>query len=329
MGKNKLTPEQELEVISLYQQQLTAEKIGGMYGVCHGTIISTLKKHNIKPRKPTGRNKEKIITPEQELEIIKLYQQGLTIQKIAPMYDLSVLPVANILHKNNIEVSKSTGRKAKLITPEKEAEIISLYQQGFNLKKITTIYGVSPQRIKEIIEKNNIVIRTSKSYNIKLTPEKEAEIINLYQQGFSLKKIVDICNLSDSSVFKALHKNNVETNKIRGRQPKVVTPEQELEVINLYQQGFNTQEVSNMCKIPKATITKKLKQNNITIRNYNRNSNPNNYSLNTTREQELEIINLYKQGHSVELIASICKIPHPVVRNRLKKHNTIEKLQLS
>lgn len=323
MGKNKLTPAQELEVINLYQQQmLTGEKIAGMYGVSNATIICTLKKHHIEPRRPSGRNKEKIITPEQELEIINLYQQGLTIQKIAPMYNLSPWPLARILHKHNIEVHKSKGRKAKIITPEQELEIINLYKQGFTLQKISTIYEIAIPLLRKKITKNNIVIRPSKTY-IKITPEQELKIANLYKQGYAIEEIANMCNISKSSVFKSMKNNNLDVYKERRyQQEEIITLEQELEITNLYKQGYTIEKIATIYKVPKLVISNNLKKNNITIRSSK------NYSVETTPEQELEIINLYQQGESVEKIADICKLPKPIVRNRLKKHNTKEKLGL-
>lgn len=323
MGKNKLTPEQELEVINLYQQQmLTGEKIAGMYGVSNATIICTLKKHNIEPRRPSGRNKEKIITPEQELEIINLYQQGLTIKTIAPMYNLSPWPLANILHKHNIEVHRSRGRKEKIITPEEELEIIRLYQQGFSLQKIALITGIASSKVRKKITKNNIVIRPAKTY-IKITPEEESKIANLYQQGYTIEKIADMCNMSKSSIFKTIKNNKLDLYKTRmSISKKIITPEQELEIINLHQQGYTIEKIASIYEVSIPTISKNLKKNNVMT------NSSKSYSIETTPEQELEIIKLYQQGESVEKIATICKIPKPIVRNRLKKHNTKEKLGL-
>ena len=77
MPKKILTSTQDLEVIKLYEQGLTIDKIAESFNVGESTIGKVLRKHDIKTRKNTDYNNWKILSEKDEKDIIKLYQKNM------------------------------------------------------------------------------------------------------------------------------------------------------------------------------------------------------------------------------------------------------------
>jgi hypothetical protein len=94
----KLSLEQEHSIIALYQQGYSATKIAPMYGICNQTVCDILERHGIKRRSAA----QHALTPEKEHEIIGLYQQGNSSEKIAPIYGVNGQTVLNILERHGI-----------------------------------------------------------------------------------------------------------------------------------------------------------------------------------------------------------------------------------
>ena len=71
-------------------------------------------------------------------------------------------------------------------------EVIKQYKSGKTLQAIADIYGVSKQRIDQILRSNKIERRPRKS----ITPEKEARIKQLATEGKTDKEITQIVGVS-------------------------------------------------------------------------------------------------------------------------------------
>jgi transposase len=90
---------------------------------------------------------------EQEQSIIALYQQGYSATKLAPIYGICNQTVLNILERQGIQ-RRNAAQHA--LTPEKEYEIVGLYQQGYSSEKIASMYGVNGQTVLNILERHGI-----------------------------------------------------------------------------------------------------------------------------------------------------------------------------
>jgi intein-encoded DNA endonuclease-like protein len=94
----KLSLEEEQSVISFYRQGYSAAKIGPLYGICSQTVCCILERHGIQRRSAS----QHALSPEQEQEIVGLYQQGNSSEKIASHYGLNGQTVLNILERQHI-----------------------------------------------------------------------------------------------------------------------------------------------------------------------------------------------------------------------------------
>lgn len=92
----------------------------------------------------------------------------------------------------------------------------------------------------------------------KIDVEVENEIIKLYCEGKAMRMIGEILNLSITTIFNVLKRNNVQT-RTRGG---IYSLDEKL-IIKQYQDGISSQEIANKYNVCCHTITNILEKNNI------------------------------------------------------------------
>jgi predicted DNA-binding protein YlxM (UPF0122 family) len=94
------------------------------------------------------------------LDIIKMYKNGLSAECIGKKYNVNRSTILNIIKKSKITRSLSDARKIAIInkrTPQcklinKKNKIIKMYKNGISMIKLAKIYKVSRQPIKLILK---------------------------------------------------------------------------------------------------------------------------------------------------------------------------------
>jgi len=105
----KLSYDDELLAIEKYQSGLSLEAVGKLFNVNFVTIRNVLKGHNIERRK-TG-NPIKILDEEPANNIIKLYNGGLSQEKIAAKLHTSQTRISRLLQFNGIDCGMRRGAR--------------------------------------------------------------------------------------------------------------------------------------------------------------------------------------------------------------------------
>jgi transposase len=105
----KLSYDDELLAIEKYQSGLSLEAVGKLFNVNFVTIRNVLKGHNIERRK-TG-NPIKILDEELANNIIKLYNGGLSQEKIAAKLHTSQTRISRLLQFNGIDCGMRRGAR--------------------------------------------------------------------------------------------------------------------------------------------------------------------------------------------------------------------------
>lgn len=114
-----------------------------------------------------------------------------------------VTPKENMRHA--IEFGNMNG-----ILKKDTADVIKLYKNGRSAQQISKIYKVGAKTITGVLKRNNIFIRNkSQAILIKNTYDKQ-KIIDLYQLGAGSPKIAKLFNISESTILKILHTNNIK-----------------------------------------------------------------------------------------------------------------------
>lgn len=94
---------------------------------------------------------------------------------------------------------------------------------------------------------------------MKKTDEKvEQEVISLYQQGLSMKKVGDKYNISPVTVMRILNRNNIES-RTNGGIYKLPTDK----IVSMYKDGLSCQQIADEYKVSFHSISNLLEDNNI------------------------------------------------------------------
>jgi DNA-binding NarL/FixJ family response regulator len=311
MSPRKLTEEQELEVIKLYEQGLTTAKISEFFGVAGSTIKNTLKKNNITSRSLSDYLRK--FSPEQELEIIGLYKNGKSMTVIAKHFKCSLAAIDRIFKAHNIQKT-APGIYGRKLSPAQEQEVIKLYSKGKTIKLIAKRYDVNIVTISKILKRNNIEIRTI--FKRKIFPDQEKEIIQLYQKAWPIEEISAKVQIARSTVIRVLNDNDIYEpvrNKKRPN-PPLIPEKQHTRIILLYQQGLSVTKLAEEYGVVPGTIKRVLDLNNIKIRQ------PEYYNKKLSDKDAVKIIQLYKKGLPVSQVAKKFKVKSGAITRILKKN---------
>jgi len=89
------------------------------------------------------------------------------------------------------------------ITPEIEKTICDLYKNGLKVKEVSNKTNISKGKIKSVLYKNKIKFNIES--NIKITPEIEIEICELYIKGLTITEISKQYDVAPSTIYTHTH----------------------------------------------------------------------------------------------------------------------------
>lgn len=141
------------KIILLYKKNFTLSQIAKKFCVKFGAIKRVLKKNNIELKDKGYYNKK--LTEINELEIIKLYEQGLTKGTLAKEFNISTPTITKVLNRNNVK-SREKYNSIK-VTEDIEKEIINLYKNSNSANKIAKKLNLSKSTICIKLHKHNLL----------------------------------------------------------------------------------------------------------------------------------------------------------------------------
>lgn len=97
----------------------------------------------------------------------------------------------------------------------KTEQVVALYNRLKSLRKVMKITKRGESYVRNILEKNGIVIRDYREKSFSIT-----NLIELYLKGYSYKELCSVFNISESTVNRTLNKHNacgtrIKTNMIK------------------------------------------------------------------------------------------------------------------
>jgi DNA invertase Pin-like site-specific DNA recombinase len=159
----------------------------------------------------------RVFTLEQDKEVARLYQSGLSSIKIAKLYGIDKSSVLNALNRQGIKRRRGTieptshdviaGMKefsTKLLTPSEADQVYKIYDVGgFSLNQISLAYGFGKhgRGLSRALKEQGYELRGGKA----LTEEQEQEAIELYNDGSSAGQIAKRFDVSESAIFRILN----------------------------------------------------------------------------------------------------------------------------
>lgn len=192
------------------------------------------------------------------VEIIKMYENGLSSIAIAKIFKCNNLTIIKRLRDNNIVI-----RNNKLNLDDNK--IIQLYIiDELSTVEISKIFNCCDEAISKRLKKNNIKLRgVKKRYNLNID-----EVMNHYDSGLNTKQIANIYNCSTRTINYLLHKNNIK----RDVHNKLNLPVNEL--YNAYNDGVTIIELSKKYNCSTETIYSYLRKTDIIFKKEKPNNIP-------------------------------------------------------
>lgn len=207
------------KIIWLYAvEKWSSIEIAEKFNISPSTVISTLKRHNIRVR--THKESCKLIENSYvyiELpidEIVELYTvKKWKTEKIAKKYFVHPSTILNRLHSRGIKTPKYKGGKPPKLKDLDPNLVIKLYfEERKSREDIANYLKCSKRLLYEFNKKNNIKLSRTAIVN-------EEGCIDLYvNQLFTVQEVADVYEVSPSTISKILKKHNV---KIRGKRKNI------------------------------------------------------------------------------------------------------------
>src|ERR1700722_12924867 len=146
------------------------------------------------------------ITPKIEEQIIRLRNDGLSIDKIASFIGVGNTTIQRIFNKHSI------SRMTK-INEEVAQQILNYTYQGKYPPEIGRILGLNTSTVNRFLKKQNLP-KIGASYTGGLGKDIEQQIIDLTSQGFGRRKVASMLGVREDAVRSFLGKINVKSDNI-------------------------------------------------------------------------------------------------------------------
>lgn len=135
------------------------------------------------------------------------------------------------------------------LTPEDKQHILRRHQQGASLRGIAREIGRPDITVRRTLESLGVDFGPPKTSNKRSSPEAEARVVRLYDEGSTWGEIMEQAGVTSTTVAKILRRNGRDlTRKPEGTQGK------EEIMAALYEAGHSTRAIGQMLGHSKSTI---------------------------------------------------------------------------
>lgn len=139
-------------VIADYQAGATLMELGAKYGVSYMTIQRRLVDCGVHIRPRT--NKIDRDTPS----IAAAYRAGATIVEIAAQFNYSTAAIRQALRAAEVPMRPRGPNPIRFNqSKERERNMIAMRMQGLTCAEIAKKYGITPQRVSQIVARNQVI----------------------------------------------------------------------------------------------------------------------------------------------------------------------------
>ena len=147
------------------------------------------------------------------------------------------------------------------LTPEDRQFILRRFQEGASLRQIGRESGRPDITVRRVLESSGVSFGAPRTTNRRSSPETEAHVLRLYDQGLSWREINEQAHVTSVTVSRILQRNG------RGFDRKPEGTESKTELItSLYESGHSTRAIGRMLGHSKSTINSVVAGNGGKIR---------------------------------------------------------------
>ena len=206
--------------------------------------------------------------------------------------------------------------KAIKFFPKDFIHIINLYiNKKHSIIQISKLYKCSQQKIKKILQQNNIHIRgiSESIAKIYIPDDRKGEIEKLYKLGKSIRDIAKFYGADRTFIRLFMIRNKIKIRQTSIKRYNFLLEHKD-ELLQMYKEYGTIQYISDFYNINKTTISNFFDKENIKYKK-------NNFIETIPLEDRNEIQEMYKNEKSVREISIIYNVSTPTMRTYFKTNN--------
>lgn len=233
------------EVVKSYQLGFSLKEVGEQVGISPYKVWSILKDEGVQ-RRPKG------ASPKREFAslIVRRYQTGSMVRELADGYGVHPGTVYRILDEANVERrdDRSLHKGGMKRDASRHRRIIKSYLSGLSLKEVGKRFGVSHQRIHEILISNGVARRSLSEVQERIVFSEEdlSRLRSLRTSGATYAELARIMEVG----FDVISKCMKSTRDVEIRQRE----EEWRRWVDLYRSGMSLKEVASEVGVNYTTV---------------------------------------------------------------------------
>ena len=205
-GKPFFTAEQDQEVVRRYLAGETLNAIGDSYGVSWGPVRAALKRCGIERRSSSDYYWKP--TPENRAELVRLWKEGLGVQKIAKQVRTDNEKVSRYLREEGIQ-PRFGGRNKRFKGNEVEA-LAAEHLAGVSLAELGRRHNCSAVVIRNTLKRAGVEIKVNGGHPLGFwTPERVEWLREQYESGRSQEEIANEIGYSQVAISSQLRDRGI------------------------------------------------------------------------------------------------------------------------
>lgn len=167
MAERIFTDQKETEISKNYSKGKSLGALAKEYNSSVCAIKGALKRQNTETRNTKEaaeiRSYEETFDQNEKLKIIKIYNQGLSIYKIAKKYHVNYGTIERVLLQFNIKIrsKKEADKNQRQFSKNQELDMCFLYKGGHTTSSIGKFFNCSKTTINRILVRNKIILRST------------------------------------------------------------------------------------------------------------------------------------------------------------------------
>jgi DNA invertase Pin-like site-specific DNA recombinase len=191
------------EILSLYEQGMSKNKIAKQLNVSRNRVYSCLEHNNL--HKNEGKGNIIKLTEEVKSKIQSMRDEGKTWEEVLNKTGVSKTQVyrSRAAKKGKYGGGKNIRKSYRTLTPEVKEKAIELRSQGKSWKEIGKIFGVS----RQVFYWNGVAQKQPNMVRKNMTPEMVQEATKLRLEGKLWREISSILGVTTNTIRSHINEN--------------------------------------------------------------------------------------------------------------------------
>ena len=190
------------------------------------------------------------LTPAQQEQAIMLIRQGMSLRRVAELFETSYELIRRLAKGHGIEL-QSHERK---LSSEQLEEAYALLRAGASLRKVAARFGISDESLRRLAKRDGVELSTQTPTERKLTPAQQEAARELVRSGVSLRQTAKRFGISRGALEGLLEDGDKQP------QGPTLTSGQLQEAIALLNAGYSLRQTAKHFGTTHQTLIRYLKR---------------------------------------------------------------------